>query len=378
LKIFVIINGLDSGGAEKSTIKLCEGLIEDGHSVELITMTSSSDFYLIPPVLPRVILDKSFNSQKRIFPSGLGFNRIIFWLNQIRRTLIFRDYIKKENPDCVIAMSASVSVFTFFSTRFLNLGIVGSERIHPDSRIWSHGFLTDLFRPYIYRHGMILSVQSKSVSEWCWENWNTKSVVTPNHLIQFPTSGPRINSSSATNGITEVLAVSRDHPQKNLDFLLQSWKYVEESMDKSRLSIIGPIDVNRLKELAVELNLENARILPRTDQLDAHYKEATLFLSTSHFEGFPNVVLEAISFGIPVVTTPSCDVVQDFANAGACFVEHSKNPREFAQTIIKILSNQEMLSQMSQNALELSKKYSWECVRTNWYHAIDLAQKRYL
>ena len=377
MKIFVIIDSLDSGGAEKSTIKLCEGFVSDGHKVKLVTLSSESDFYLIPEGIARITLDGEISPQNRKITSYPGLKRISFWTSQIHKGVILRKMIRSESPDCVIAMSASVSVFTYFCTRFIKLGTIGSERIHPSSEIWSHGFLTDLLRPFIYHNGMILSVQSKSVSDWCLENWNCTSVITPNHLSNISKSALKKSSYSSQKEFLEVLAVGRDHPQKNFDFLLSTWKHLEASPINFRLSIVGPADVSRLNQLVEKLNLKCVNVISRTVNLDNHYKKAGVLISTSHFEGFPNVVLEALSYGIPVVTTPSCDVVQDFEKAGACVVLETKDPEDFARAVIRIVSDTVVLSKMSQNAFELSTRYSWDQISKDWYKAIDSAQKLY-
>jgi glycosyltransferase involved in cell wall biosynthesis len=373
LKIFLIINGLDSGGAEKSTIKLCQSFLSDGHEVTLITISNKFDFYKLNESIRRINLDNP-NKAKRKFPDGIGLNRPAHWADSFKKGVKLREILVQEKPDCVISMSAKVAVFTFLSTRFLSFPQIGSERIHPNPKVFSHGRMTDKLRPFIYKSGVVLSVQTAGVAKWCKENWKMGSFLTPNHLTNFPTDEELANSVPISMRQDEVLAISRDHPQKNLEFLLQSWVFVEKSNPNAHLSLVGLENSLRIESIGKKLGLLNFSCHLRTEQLTDFFGKAKLFISTSRFEGFPNVILEAISFGIPVISTPSCDLVEDFAKKEAVIVDYSENPEEFALTIIKAIKNNEQLALMSQNAINVSRIYSWDQVGKSWYAAIESAK----
>jgi glycosyltransferase involved in cell wall biosynthesis len=272
-------------------------------------------------------------------------------------------------------MSAYVAVFTFLSTRFLGYAQIGSERIHPDARVFSHGIVTNKLRPLIYRRGVILSVQTTGIQHWCRDNWKISSILTPNHIVNFPTEHKLNEYLPIPTRNDEVLVISRDHPQKNLDFLLEAWVFVEKNNSDAHLSLVGPECSVRIVALSTALGIKNFSVYERTEQLSNFFSKAKIFVSTSRFEGFPNVILEAISYGIPVVTTPSCDIVEDFAKGGAILVDYTQRPEIFANTIVKLLENRKQLSELSQNALKLSKNYTWDRVRETWYAAIITAKK---
>ena len=155
------------------------------------------------------------------------------------------------------------------------------------------------------------------------------------------------------------------------------WAIVEKLNPVAHLTLVGPEDTERCQKLSEKLRLNNLSIHTRTESVSPFFDEAKLFISTSIFEGFPNVVLEAISYGIPVVTTPSCDLVEDFEQKGAAIVVESANPAIFAQAIVDLLNDSPRLSRMSQDASILARKYSWENVRADWYLAINAAIKHY-
>jgi glycosyltransferase involved in cell wall biosynthesis len=378
LKLLVAINSLDSGGAEKSALKLAEGLHRDGNEVVFLTFTSNQDFYEPLSLFPRITLDtRSGESPSRSLGSIVP-RRIFFWIDQMVRLIRLRKVITDCKPDCVISISASVAVFVYISALFLKVPQVGSERINPDKNVFSHGKIVDIMRPFIYRHGVNLSVQTKGIQNWCYASWNCESVVTPNHLSFHPQWGDPgkglENSDMPSAGF--ILAIGRDHPQKNFDFLLKAWRQYEVIGGSRELVIVGPVDPKRLELSIKHLGIRNVRIFARTLDLSPFYESAQLFVSTSRFEGFPNVILEALSFGIPVISTPSCDLIREFELGGCCVMTDSSSEFEFAERLKNTEENEMLIQSMSQLAVEVSLSYTWESVRDSWYKCISLAISR--
>ena len=375
LKILVAINSLDSGGAEKSALKLAEGLLADGNEVIFLTFTETLDFYEVPSQLRRVTLD-NFNKQIWYSRFILLFpGRLQFWWLQAQKLVELRKRIRTEKPDCVISISASVAVFMFISTIFMRQPQIGSERINPDSKIWSHGKIVDILRPFIYHHGVSLSVQTFGVKEWCLKEWHCESIITPNHLTWLPPAKVVTSDTSVSKNKKDkiVLAIGRDHPQKNFDFLLRAWSYYESIGGQEKLVIVGPADPERLQGLVGQLGIRNAIVDARTVDLSPYFLSAKLLVSSSQFEGFPNVILEGLSFGLPVLATPSCDQISDFEAKGCCVVADSNSISRFAVQLQNLVDNKLALEQMSIAAVEVSKTYTWINVRESWYDCIKEA-----
>jgi GalNAc-alpha-(1->4)-GalNAc-alpha-(1->3)-diNAcBac-PP-undecaprenol alpha-1,4-N-acetyl-D-galactosaminyltransferase len=375
LKLLVVINSLDSGGAEKSALKLAQGLHQDGNEVALLTFTSDQDFYEPLSQFPRITLDTGVKEYRRVSHRSLVPRRVFFWIDQMFKLIRLRRIITHNKPDCVISISASVSVFVYIATLFLKTPQIGSERINPDKKVFSHGKIVDRMRPFIYRHGVILSVQTRGVQDWCKVSWACDSIITPNHLNLHPIKSnfdkDFENFKIPHDGL--VLAIGRDHPQKNFDFLLQAWRQYEIIGGSRELKIIGPANPTRLNLVIEQLGIRNAQIIPRTPELSSFYKKAKVLVSTSRFEGFPNVILEALSFGIPVISTPSCDLIHEFESKGCCVLFEGSSAVEYAKLIKNTEENLSLIQKMSQSALEVSHSYAWQNVRNSWYECINHA-----
>lgn len=118
-----------------------------------------------------------------------------------------------------------------------------------------------------------------------------------------------------------ILSVGRIRKQKNYSMLLSAFK--EMSVDNCMLYIIGPNDDNEEQESLNQLiNLNNLKnnvvFVDFTEHIQFYYQAADLFVLSSAWEGFGNVIVEALAFGLPVVST-KCDFGPDEILQGGQF-----------------------------------------------------------
>ncbi|BBT96046.1 putative glycosyltransferase [Aeromonas veronii] len=105
------------------------------------------------------------------------------------------------------------------------------------------------------------------------------------------------------------LAVGRLTYQKGFDLLLQAWAQVAPLHPDWRLRIVGDgEDKAMLEQLRCELNIEaSTELVPKTNNIAAHYQQAAFFVMSSRFEGFGLVLVEAQAYGLPVISF-NCEV----------------------------------------------------------------------
>ncbi len=101
-----------------------------------------------------------------------------------------------------------------------------------------------------------------------------------------------------------ILAVGRLHPQKDYPTLLHAFAQVRQAR-RSRLVILGEgAEVVNLNILITELGLEeDVALLGFVDNPYAYMSKAAVFVLSSAWEGFGNVIVEALAVGTPVVST---------------------------------------------------------------------------
>jgi glycosyltransferase involved in cell wall biosynthesis len=153
-----------------------------------------------------------------------------------------------------------------------------------------------------------------------------------------------------------ILFIGRLHPIKALDRLMMAIAVLDV-----RLIVAGDGEAEHKKyiyDLVDKLNIgEKIEFLGFVgmEQKKALYEKASFICVPSHSEVLSLVALEAISYGLPVLISKACHF-DDIRTHGAGIVIEDNEPSSIAMGIERMLSID--LLALSQNAFELSKKYS--------------------
>ncbi len=357
-RILVVTFSKQPGGAEKSAIKLAVSLKNDCFDfAELATMRQGNlDLYTVPENLPELYLFPNYNKMinldffgKQIF----SFLLIPFDFFTNRRL------IRKGNYDVVVSFGAGVGCLMYLMLLGLGIPHITSERISPDSKIYRPSLLSRIMRPWIYKHGVLCSVQSAGFRQIVKNLWGIESFVTPNHFEIPLTTYHYVSNKNA------CIAVGRPSHQKGYDLLIDAWKLLEDRVS-NELWIVADDSNGFIKGMISEKNAKHIQILPLTNNLFELYDQCSLFISTSRFEGYPNALAEAIIYGIPTLATVSSDVVHDWCELGICMKIDSLKPVNVADAIEEALNKPEVLKIVSQKATENRNNFSWENTKKSW------------
>lgn len=97
-------------------------------------------------------------------------------------------------------------------------------------------------------------------------------------------------------------------------------------------------------------------------KLPEYYLDSDIFVLPSLAEGMPNVVLEALGSGLPVVATRvpgSEDLVQSGQNG---FLVEARDPKALAEAVSALLDSPRLRERMGQRSLEYGKQYTWASI----------------
>ena len=155
------------------------------------------------------------------------------------------------------------------------------------------------------------------------------------------------------------LYVGRYNPSKGPDFLLSVFKKYVKINPQVKLKIAGG-GLNRNQMDNALLN--NIEILGNVDDLSALYAKAKCFLFTSKTEGFPNVLAEACSFGLPIIATNAGDasvILKDYPNA-----EIATTEKHFSELLNNFENNDFTLK--SKAAKDFRKRFDFDKTVSNY------------
>lgn len=144
-----------------------------------------------------------------------------------------------------------------------------------------------------------------------------------------------------------------DYTQKNLFTLLDSWNKVSEK-DDWILNVVGGGDKTALVDYIREHSIESVCIhdYMSLGELEVLYKENSILLLTSRFEGYPTVIVEAVSYGNAIITTRYAGFSDELVNDGVNGFVTGFHSDKIAECIQKLIKDESCLKEMQDASFE--------------------------
>lgn len=295
-KISLFIPTLDGSGAEKIALTLANSFVARGYQVDLIVIKSGGKFYNQ--------LDSSVNI------INLNCSRIIFCFFSLI------NYLNKNKPDVFLSSLTHSNIISIIASLF--------SKVKTKVIVIEHGLKTKLFKNINFKNRLIdllmLFIYPKAyriiaVSKDVAKNISMRSgvqlskidtiynpIVSNSILLK---SKVKINHPWFLEGQPDViLSVGRLTEEKNFSLLIRAFANVR-SKHNVRLLILGEGKLrSQLTSLASKLGVEKDFSMPGfVENPYAYMSKASLFVMSSDYEGFGNVLVEAMACGAPVIST---------------------------------------------------------------------------
>lgn len=294
MKLALVISSLGGGGAERVMSTLAKAWADEGNEVTLITLASrQEDRYPLDPAVRRVALDVAGNSA----------NSLRAFRNNLVRIRALRRAIRTCGADVVISFVTRTNVLSLLATIGLHVPVVVSERTFLGAR-WVHGIWYALYR-LLYRRAATVVVQTHRCAAEMESVLHCKARVIPNAVQPDAASTsshhewPAPPAPRGRDGRRTLLAVGRLSREKGFDLLIDAFSRVARRHPDWDLKILG--DGLLRDELTQAIAASGCADRIAMPGFDRHVREAMrqadLFVLSSRFEGFPNVLLEAMSEG---------------------------------------------------------------------------------
>lgn len=180
--------------------------------------------------------------------------------------------------------------------------------------------------------------------------------------VDVPTSRPTAGVFRAELGLAEdaplALSVGRLTEPKDQATLLRAWALVRERVPGATLALIGAGALGRpLHALAAELGLgSSARFVAPRPDLSPAYTDADLFCLSSLWEGLPYVILEAMSYALPVVSTGVDGIPEAVAQGESGALVPPADPDALADAIVRLLGDADARARMGAAGEEIVRE----------------------
>ncbi len=319
IKLCIIHPNLKCGGSERFISIMCNTINTDIFEVELFILDGTEPFYQIK------------SSQIKI--SFLG-------IKNVRKSLYtIVKIIRKNKPDILLTASNHLNlflgIFKFLLPKKLMFVARESSIVSINSKRSKYGKLYNWLTKNFYKNIDHIICQSAYMQQDLIKNYRIKEKCT---LIIYNPVEEVDNLKTVVKAATtkyKFFTVGRLSAEKGVDRLLQSLALLNVDFT---FHIIGDgEEKNNLRQVATKLNLSN-KVFFEGQKLHPYENmhDADLFLIGSHYEGFPNVLLEAGVLGIPVVGFNSPGGISEIIEEGVNgFLAENNNIRSLSDIIYK-------------------------------------------
>lgn len=366
--IYCIASVHHPGGMERVLLnKLSWFVRQGGYDLTVVTTDQGGlpPFYTFPPEVKMIDLDINYavdNQRNALAKIASYFRKRRLHRERLTRLLL------KEQADIVVSLYPSESSFIpriqdgskkvlelhynkFFRLQYNRRGLLG---------------LADRFRTWqderiVRRFDQFVVLTHEDAAYWG---------ALPN-LTVIPNSAVHTDTPQAdTRNSRRVIAVGRLDYQKGFDRLIDAWSLLPVALRETwNLAIFGQGEwqeklTRQIRRLHLE---ESVQIFPPTTEIAQAYASSAFLAMSSHYEGFPMVMVEAMRCGLPVVTFDyPCgpkDIIRDGENG---LLVKEGDVLAFARAMETLMRDATMRDRMASQARTITETYNERNIMQQW------------
>ncbi len=295
-KLAIFLSDLRGGGAERVMLNIAYGFVEQGYFVDVVLARKEGSYL------------SQVDSQINLVDLNAK--------SLLRSTTLLSRYLRQEQPIALLSALEDTNLVALLAKQLARVKIPLIVTVHNNLSQESHN-ATSLKRkyvPYIIPLFYPLADAVVAVSQGVANDLKKLSLRSNNiKVIYNPIVTPELTKNVhkslehpwfATGEPPVILGVGRLNQQKDFLTLIRAFAKVRQQLP-ARLIILGEGEERSSLELLVkELNLNNDVALPGfVDNPYIYMAKAAVLVLSSGWEGFGNVLVEAMAVGTPVVAT---------------------------------------------------------------------------
>ncbi len=298
-KILFVIQRIGYGGASKIMAFLANGFSREGYQICIAAYEGTQSSQVLDPGIVRLAAPR--------------FGMSTFALRRLLQLAYLRKATRELNPDAVIAFLYNPSILSILAAAGTPVPVIISERGDPYASLGWYGKLRD----FLFNHADGAVFQTEQAKSYYGRRIQAKGTVIKNPL-------PAARIPPRWTGAKEDLIVNVarfELKQKRQDVLVKAFRQLAGRHPNIRLALFGSgEDESEIKKLIMEQGLEGRVLCPGVSRdIYESIRRARLFVLSSDYEGIPNALIEAMSVGMPCIST-------DYSPGGAAdLIRHREN-----------------------------------------------------
>ena len=347
MKIMFAIDRISGfGGAQRVIANLANKAFQDGNEVSLLLTGDAGESVY------------DLENGIKVIHATKKPNRTFKYI-QLRKDIL------KEKPDVIVSFLTMVNVLILIVTIATGIPVIISERNDPDYCTKREKYLVRV----TYRLAKSVVVQTEAIKKKVGKYYKKEIYVIPNPVVVGEISKENYEQ------VYSISAVGRLNPQKNYFLMLDAMNKFRDKHNKYVLHIYGDGELKgTLMEYTKNLMLENHVIFHGNDPyVKEKIANTDFFVMSSNFEGMPNALAEAMSIGLPVIST-DCD------GGGAAYLITDKVDGRLVdkgdsdmlyRAMCEYAENPYKAKKMGEKAKEIRKRLSVSNVNSLWLGVIQ-------
>lgn len=352
MKVIFVIVSLAGGGAERVISILANRFVEEGIDVTIMMTAGDAVAYRLDQRVHLVSMGGTSGGSLRL---------------RLQRLARMRAYFGANQDAVIISFGPGTSFFAVAASLFQGHRMLISERNDP--AICPHKRLRNL----VYGRAQQLVFQTEQARNCFPVRLRRKGRIIPNPIASG-LSPVYLGERKKT-----VAAVGRLEAQKNHRLLLEAFALFHQKYSDWKLEIYGEGSLRQeLETLAKELSLSQAVSFPGfVTEVTEKIKDAGMYVLSSDYEGISNSLLEAMSLGIPSIST-DCPI----GGSSLCIRSGDNgllvpvgDRMALAEAMEKLAGNSKLAKQMGQRGAELRECWSEKNIGRQWLECIREIQK---
>lgn len=334
MRIGFLIYSLTGGGAEHTVANLSNLFTLSGNKVVIYLFNSDNIAYEI-------------HDSITIRKCKIDGRNII---DKLKALTVIRKYLVIDKIDILFAATISMIPYALIANLGMPSKIIGCERANPISYTNKYKYIvryiSNLCDGFIFQTEGAQKVYPLKIQR--------KGIVIPN-------IAPVYKGERSYPHKIQICAVGRLHPDKDFPTIIKAFSIVNKEKPESTLTIFGEGEQKKeLVALSAQLGLKEKIIFHKfSKNLMSDISNFTMFVFSSKSEGMPNVLMEAMSVGLPCIAT-DCkfgpkELIENGVNGWLIPVA---DELAMADRMLWIINNPNIAEEMGKQAQNISRKYS--------------------
>lgn len=350
-----------SGGAERVITTVANFCAQNGHKVYFVNFDKDSDMYYIDPKV-------------EVIKMGIGFGNRLKWKKwmkiplvpyiELKRILYVLKLLKRLKPDIVVAFMETAEIIFGLCSVLLRIPFVSSLRNDLTASSGVH----HIIRKALFPKAKMIVCQTEKVEMDAHPFYNCLTTMIPNPISPWAVNKHDFIGMERSR---RIIAVGRLSGQKNYIMMIDAFAMIADKIPDYVLDIYGEgADEHKLRSYVKKTRLCNQITFHGVvkNALSVN-NDASLYVMSSNFEGFPNALVEAMANGIPAICTDfNTNAARELLGSDGerGLLVPVKDTLALSQAMLQMLHDRNYAEACAKKAKEFVMRYQQDEVCRQW------------